>query len=66
MPTLPPPPVPEGLRALFKDYPEHIQTLQDDLNKVVSKNILALIRSKLPFGCWKAALVALLLKLAKS
>jgi hypothetical protein len=34
---LPPPPVPQGLQEMLKDYPEHIQTLQDDLNKVVSK-----------------------------
>jgi hypothetical protein len=31
------PPVPQGLREMLKDYPEHIQTLQDDLNKVVAK-----------------------------
>ena len=37
MPSLPPPPVPQKLREMFKDYPGHIQTLQDDLNKVVSK-----------------------------
>jgi hypothetical protein len=37
MSPLPPPPVPHGLRELLKDYPEHIQTLQEDLNKVVAK-----------------------------
>lgn len=34
---LPPPPVPLGLQEMLKDYPEHIKTLQEDLNKVVSK-----------------------------
>lgn len=33
---LPAPPVPQRLRELLKDYPELIQTLQDDLNKVMS------------------------------
>ncbi len=37
MSQLPMPPVPQGLRELLKDYPEHIQTLQEDLNKVVAK-----------------------------
>ncbi|MCW4455295.1 hypothetical protein OK348_10875 [Flavobacterium sp. MXW15] len=30
------PPIPEGLREMLKDYPEHLQTLQKDLNRVVS------------------------------
>jgi hypothetical protein len=34
---LPPPPVPQRLREMLKDYPEHIHTLQEDLNKVASK-----------------------------
>lgn len=37
MSQLPMPPVPQGLREMLKDYPEHIQTLQEDLNKVVAK-----------------------------
>jgi hypothetical protein len=37
MSQLPPPPVPQGLREMLKDYPEHIQTLQEDLNKVAAK-----------------------------
>ena len=32
MPQLPPPPVPQGLRNMLKDYPEHIERLQDALN----------------------------------
>ena len=32
-----PPPVPQRLREMLKDYPEHIQTLQDDLNDVIAK-----------------------------
>jgi hypothetical protein len=31
------PPVPQGLRDMLKDYPEQIQTLQDDLNRYVQK-----------------------------
>jgi hypothetical protein len=30
-------PVPQGLREMLRDYPEHIQILQEDLNKVVAK-----------------------------
>ncbi len=37
MSQLTPPPVPNGLREMLKDHPEHIQILQDDLNKVVAK-----------------------------
>lgn len=37
MPTLPPPPVPQGLRELLKDYPDHIQRLQEALNSYVQK-----------------------------
>jgi hypothetical protein len=37
MSQIPMPPVPQGLREMLKDYPGHIQTLQDDLNKVVAK-----------------------------
>jgi hypothetical protein len=37
MPTLPPPPVPQGLRELLKNYPGHIQRLQDALNSYVQK-----------------------------
>lgn len=32
---LPLPPVPNGLREMLKDYPEHIQRLQEVLNHVV-------------------------------
>ncbi|WP_240635263.1 hypothetical protein [Lysobacter enzymogenes] len=34
---LPLPPVPKGLREMLKDYPEHLQVLQNDLNDVVAK-----------------------------
>jgi hypothetical protein len=37
MPHLPLPPVPQTLRDMLKDYPEHIETLQADLNGVVEK-----------------------------
>jgi cysteinyl-tRNA synthetase len=37
MSDLPLPPVPQSLRELLKDYPEHIQVLQDDLIDVASK-----------------------------
>jgi hypothetical protein len=37
MSQLPPPPVPQKLQEMLKDYPEHIKTLQDNLNKVVAK-----------------------------
>ena len=37
MSQLPMPPVPQGLRELLKDYPEHIQTLQRDLMRVITK-----------------------------
>lgn len=32
---LPAPPVPNGLREMLRDYPEHIERLQDALNWVV-------------------------------
>lgn len=32
MPQLPPPPVPQGLRSMLRDYPEHIERLQEALN----------------------------------
>ena len=35
MPVDAPPPVPQRLRDRLKDYPEHIQILQADLNRVV-------------------------------
>jgi hypothetical protein len=31
MPNLPPPPVPQKLREMLKDYPEHIEQLQEVL-----------------------------------
>lgn len=31
-----PPPVPQQLREILKDYPELIQVLQDDLNSVIT------------------------------
>jgi len=37
MPTLPPPPVPQRLREILKDYPQHLQVLQNDLNQVIAK-----------------------------
>lgn len=37
MPTLPPPPVPQKLREMLKDYPEHIEALQQSLNQLVEK-----------------------------
>jgi hypothetical protein len=37
MSPLPPPPVPQGLRELLKDYPEYIQRLQNDLMRVITK-----------------------------
>lgn len=37
MPTLPPPPVPQQLREMLKDYPEHIDRLQQSLNRLVVK-----------------------------
>ena len=37
MPSLPPPPVPKKLREMLKDYPEHIERLQDVLNRYVEK-----------------------------
>jgi hypothetical protein len=33
----PPPPVPQGLREMLKDYPDHIQELQKSLNRVITK-----------------------------
>jgi len=36
---LPPPPVPQRLREILKDYPELIQTLQEDLNSVITDPI---------------------------
>jgi hypothetical protein len=32
---LPPPPIPQRLRELFKDYPEHLARIQEDLNDLV-------------------------------
>jgi hypothetical protein len=37
MPHLAPPPMPNKMQEMFKDYPEHIQTLQDDLNRYIEK-----------------------------
>lgn len=37
MSTIPPPPVPKALREMLKDYPEHIQTLQERLNRAMLK-----------------------------
>jgi hypothetical protein len=37
MSQLPPPPVPQALREMLKDYPEHIQELQKSLNRVITK-----------------------------
>lgn len=37
MPRLPPPPVPERLREMLKDYPEHVDRLQAALTDYVLK-----------------------------
>ena len=34
---LPPPPVPQRLREMLHNYPEHIEVLQNDLNELVAK-----------------------------
>lgn len=40
--SIPPPTVPQSLRELLKDYPEHIQTLQDDLSHIAQKTRLGI------------------------
>lgn len=37
MPMLPVPPVPQELREMLKDYPDHIEDLQQSLNRLVEK-----------------------------
>lgn len=37
MPNPPPPPVPQKLREMLKDYPEHIERLQEVLNVIIQK-----------------------------
>ncbi|MGO1068282.1 hypothetical protein [Lysobacter sp. CA199] len=37
---LPPPPIPTRLREMLKDYPKHLERLQDELNEVVEKPYL--------------------------
>ncbi|WP_226977820.1 MULTISPECIES: hypothetical protein [Xanthomonas] len=37
MKTLPPPPVPQKLREMLKDYPQYLDELQRTLNDVVAK-----------------------------
>ncbi|MGO1068280.1 hypothetical protein [Lysobacter sp. CA199] len=37
---LPPPPIPPRLREMLKDYPKHLERLQDELNEVVEKPYL--------------------------
>ena len=37
MPSLPPPPVPHGLLEMLKEYPGHIDRLQEALNTVIEK-----------------------------
>lgn len=37
MPPLLPPPIPQGLREMLKEYPEHIERLQQALDSVVEK-----------------------------
>ena len=39
MTALPPPPVPQGLREMLKDYPEHIERLQAALNRIMEKKM---------------------------
>lgn len=43
MSQLPPPPVPNGLREMLKDYPEHIQRLEEVLNRLFRKGASALM-----------------------
>ncbi|WP_122100668.1 hypothetical protein [Solilutibacter pythonis] len=37
MPMPPPPPVPRQLREMLKDYPEHVERLQQTLNRIIEK-----------------------------
>jgi hypothetical protein len=37
MPSLPSPPVPQRLREMLKDYPEHVERLQEALNRLLEK-----------------------------
>lgn len=37
MPKLPPPPIPQKLREMLKDYPEHIERLQERLDAYVQR-----------------------------
>lgn len=37
MPSAPPPPVPQKLREMLKDYPEHIERLEGTLNRLIEK-----------------------------
>ena len=37
MPSIPPPPVPQKLREMLKDYPEHLDEIQKTLNDIVEK-----------------------------
>lgn len=37
MPSLPSPPVPQKLREMLKDYPEHIAGLQQSLDRLIEK-----------------------------
>ncbi|WP_236621835.1 hypothetical protein [Luteimonas huabeiensis] len=39
MTALPPPPVPQKLRDMLKDYPEHIERLQETLQRIVNKRL---------------------------
>lgn len=39
MTVLPPPPVPQGLREMLKDYPGHIDRLQEVLNRILEKKM---------------------------
>jgi hypothetical protein len=41
MTAVPPPPVPQGLREMLKEYPEHIERLQEALNTVIEKPLKA-------------------------
>ncbi|MGE6332884.1 hypothetical protein [Stenotrophomonas sp. NPDC077659] len=52
------PPVPQKLRDMLKEYPEHIQTLQADLNRVVQKPFKGTPMSEQAIWALEAALDA--------
>jgi len=50
MPRPPPPPVPKTLREVLKDYPEHIERLQQQLNCVAEE--LRSVSPKFEVATW--------------